>query len=75
MPAEVVVAEVAIPTPAPASVDLTQTLAESGLVMVQTTSAAVVAEAAPAAKLGRPRKAAAVVAEAEPLQMVETQGK
>jgi ribonuclease E len=67
------------PTPAAevAPVDLAATLAESGLVMVQTTSAApVMAVAEPAPKLGRPRKAKAVVASAdEPLVMVETGNK
>jgi ribonuclease E len=54
--------------------DLDKTLAESGLVMVQTTStAAIGAEPAAAPKLGRPRKEKpAVTEEAAPLQMVET---
>jgi ribonuclease E len=56
-------------------VNLEATLAESGLVLVQTTSAAVaVAQAEPPVKLGRPRKAkpAAEQAESETLVMVET---
>ena len=56
-------------------VNLEATLAESGLVMVQTTSAAVVvAQAETPAKLGRPRKAkpAAEQTESESLVMVET---
>ena len=56
-------------------VNLEATLAESGLVMVQTTSATVaVAQAEAPAKLGRPRKAkpATDQAESESLVMVET---
>ncbi|MBU3697103.1 Rne/Rng family ribonuclease [Dechloromonas sp.] len=76
-----VVVETATPVvsePAPvAPVDLAATLADSGLVMVQTTSAApmvAVAESAP--KLGRARKPKAVVAGSdEPLVMVETGNK
>jgi ribonuclease E len=73
-----VVEPVAAPvvTPVAEPVDLEKTLADSGLVMVQTSStASVVAEPAPAPKLGRPRKEKSVaqVAEGEPLQMVETQ--
>ncbi|RIX46092.1 MAG: Rne/Rng family ribonuclease [Rhodocyclales bacterium GT-UBC] len=57
-----------------APVDLQQVLSESGLILVQTTSAPAVSvppEAPP--KLGRPRKAKPVAASDEgPLQMVET---
>ncbi|UCV30147.1 Rne/Rng family ribonuclease [Ferribacterium limneticum] len=64
------------PTPVAAEpVNLEATLAESGLVMVQTTSATVaVAQAEAPAKLGRPRKAKPAVdqAESESLVMVET---
>ncbi|MFZ2267026.1 MAG: Rne/Rng family ribonuclease [Azonexus sp.] len=58
-----------------APVDLETSLAESGLVLVQTTTAAVIAQPEPPVKLGRPRKAKAVDEQAEeaPLQMVETQ--
>lgn len=49
-------------------------LAESGLVMVQTTAPVTIAQAEPPAKLGRPRKAkAAAEAADEPMVMVETQ--
>jgi ribonuclease E len=61
-------------TPAEPAPDLDQVLAESGLVLVQTTGtvAAMPAEAPP--KLGRPRKQTATTATAdEPLLMVETQ--
>ena len=60
-----------------ALVDLAATLADSGLVMVQTTSAApMVTVAEPAPKLGRARKPKAVVAGSdEPLVMVETGNK
>ncbi len=67
-----------IEAPAPVVAEpanLEATLAESGLVMVQTTSAAVVvAQAETPAKLGRPRKAkpAAEQTESESLVMVET---
>jgi len=66
------------PAPAPVvaePVNLEATLAESGLVMVQTTSAAVAAaQPEPPVKLGRPRKAkpASKQAESESLVMVET---
>ena len=60
-------------TVAAAPVDLEATLAETGLVMVQTTFAAPVAQAEPQVKLGRPRKPKAVdAANDEPLVMVET---
>ena len=57
-----------------APLDLAATLAESGLVMVQTSSTApAVIITEPAPKLGRPRKPKAVVAGSdEPLVMVET---
>ncbi len=54
-------------------VDLAQTLAESGLVLVQTTSAAVDIQPEPPVKLGRPRKPkAAAPSEDAPLVLVET---
>jgi ribonuclease E len=59
----------------PEPLDLDTTLAESGLVMVQTSSAATFeAPAEPPVKLGRPRKPKPVATEAaeEPLVMVET---
>jgi len=67
--------ENAAPAVVSPTVDLSATLAESGLVLVQTTSAAVVAQAEPPVKLGRPRKPKAAVEQTEeaPLQMVETQ--
>ena len=59
--------------PAPEPVDLDKALAESGLVLVQTTAAAPVPVEEPRVQLGRPRKAKAPAAEnAEPLVMVET---
>ena len=56
------------------TVDLEQTLAESGLMMVQTTAAAVISPIAAPAKLGRPRKPKPLAdqADAEPLISVET---
>ncbi|MGV0949455.1 MAG: Rne/Rng family ribonuclease [Azonexus sp.] len=69
---EMVVAPVEVPAAAP--VDLGQTLAESGLVLVQTTAAAAVAQPEPPVKLGRPRKLKAEeVTEETSLVMVETQ--
>ncbi|HQU79994.1 MAG TPA: Rne/Rng family ribonuclease [Azonexus sp.] len=57
-----------------APLDLDKTLAESGLVMVQTTAPAVVAQPEPAPKLGRPRRQKAVEAGNDaPMEMVETQ--
>ncbi len=57
-----------------APTDLDAVLSESGLVMVQTTSAVAVAPSEPAVKLGRPRKPkAADAVQAEALVMVETQ--
>jgi ribonuclease E len=57
-----------------APVDLSKTLSESGLVLVQTTAAAVVAQPEPPVKLGRPRKLKTVEATGEvSLVMVETQ--
>ena len=54
-------------------VDIAAALAESGLVLVQTSAAATsVAQAEPPVKLGRQRKPKAVVADSEPLMMVET---
>jgi ribonuclease E len=61
----------AIPEP----IDISSALAESGLVLVQTTAPAIaIAQAEPPVKLGRPRKqkAAAEQAESEPLVLVET---
>jgi len=67
--------EVQAPVIAAEPVDLEKTLADSGLVLVQTTSAAVI-EQQPAApvKLGRPRKSKAPAEQTEeaPLVMVET---
>ena len=77
-PSVVETATPVVSEPAPvALVDLAATLADSGLVMVQTTSAApMVAVAEPAPKLGRARKPKAVVAGSdEPLVMVETGNK
>jgi ribonuclease E len=57
------------------SVNLEQTLADSGLVLVQTTSApAIVPQPEPAVKLGRPRKQKPLAEQADdvPLTMVET---
>jgi ribonuclease E len=68
----VVVPAVVVPEP---KVDLTQSLSESGLVMVQTTAPTSLAQQAEAPpKLGRPRKQkpAAEQAEEAPLVMVET---
>ena len=67
-----------IAPPAPvqeaAPLDLDKTLAESGLVMVQTTAPAVIAQPEPAPKLGRPRKQKVVEAGSDgPMEMVETQ--
>ena len=59
----------------PEPIDLTSALAESGLVLVQTTAPAVaIAPTEPPVKLGRPRKQKSVTeqAENEPLVMVET---
>jgi ribonuclease E len=59
----------------PEPIDISSALAESGLVLVQTTAPAVaMAPAEPPVKLGRPRKqkAAAEQAESEPLVLVET---
>lgn len=83
-PAELVVESLA-PAPEPvvarepepvvvAPVDLQASLAESGLVLVQTTTAAVVTQQEPPVKLGRPRKQKALDEQPEeaPLQMVET---
>ncbi|MCL2345136.1 MAG: Rne/Rng family ribonuclease [Desulfobulbus sp.] len=73
-----VVAEASAPEPVAASApievataDLQQTLADSGLVLIQTTAAAV-AQPEPPVRLGRPRKAHAGQAADEPLMMVET---
>ena len=65
----------AVAAPAVEPVDLEKTLTESGLVMVQTTAAAVVAQPEPPVKLGRPRKQKPLTEQAEsvPLVMVETQ--
>jgi ribonuclease E len=70
---EAVQVESAPAAPAAEPVNLEQALNESGLILVQTTAAAVVAEPAPAPKLGRPRKAKpAEQTEVAPLVMVET---
>ncbi|MBS1157931.1 MAG: RNAse [Proteobacteria bacterium] len=63
------------PAPLSAPVDLEKTLAESGLVLVQTTAAVVIAQPEAPVKLGRPRKPKQLAEQAEeaPLQMVETQ--
>ncbi|UCV24874.1 Rne/Rng family ribonuclease [Ferribacterium limneticum] len=69
---ETVIQSVAV---VPEPIDLTSALAESGLVLVQTTAPAVaIAPAEPPVKLGRPRKQKSVTeqAENEPLVMVET---
>jgi len=65
----------AISTPVVEPVNLEKSLTESGLVMVQTTAAAVVAQPEPPVKLGRPRKQKVLAEQAEsaPLVMVETQ--
>jgi ribonuclease E len=69
---ELPVAPVAAQVAAP--VDLDKTLSESGLVLVQTTAAAIVAQPEPPVKLGRPRKQKTVEADEEiSLVMVETQ--
>jgi ribonuclease E len=61
------------PAPAAEPVDLEESLAASGLVLVQTTGTTVAQPEAPP-RLGRPRKAKAVEAGSEaPLMMVETQ--
>ena len=68
-----------LPVAAPAAVlaatdDLDAALSESGLVMVQTTSAITVAPVEAPVKLGRPRKPKTTeTSQAEPLVMVETQ--
>ena len=67
-------AEVTAPAPAAAAPDLNAVLADSGLVMVQTTSTAVpVAEAEPPAPRGRPRRSRPTPVADEPMVMVETQ--
>jgi ribonuclease E len=66
----------AIVVPVVAAADLGKTLAESGLVLVQTSSVAVVvAEPEPPVRLGRPRKAKTGIEQNAdaPLMMVETQ--
>ena len=69
---EMVVPPVA--TPEAVVIDIDKTLAESGLVMVQTTAPAAIMQPEPPPKLGRPRKAKAIEAENDaPLQMIETQ--
>jgi ribonuclease E len=60
------------PAPKPAPVDLSGSLQQAGLVMIETSHAAPAADTfAPAQPLGRKPKPAAVIAN-EPLQMVET---
>jgi ribonuclease E len=64
-----------VSAPAPEPLDIESALAESGLVLVQTTAPTMaIAPAEPPVKLGRPRKQkpAAELAENEPLVMVET---
>jgi len=69
---EMPVVPVAVQVAAP--VDLGKTLSESGLILVQTTAAAVVAQPEPPVKLGRQRKPKTVeAAEEVSLVMVETQ--
>ncbi|KAF0163630.1 MAG: ribonuclease E [Rhodocyclaceae bacterium] len=73
-PKPAVVAEPIIvpPAPKPAPVDLSGSLQQAGLVMIETSHAAPPADTfAPAQPLGRKPKAAPVIA-SEPLQMVET---
>jgi ribonuclease E len=70
---EIVVLPAATPE-AVVAIDLDKTLAESGLVMVQTSAPAAIIQPEPPPKLGRPRKAKVVEAENDaPLQIVETQ--
>jgi ribonuclease E len=67
-----------IEKPAPASppIDLSKTLAESGLVMIETQNAAPTSLAAePAPQLGRRRPPPAVTVTNEPLVQIETQSK
>jgi ribonuclease E len=69
------VATESVTQPVAEPIDITSALAESGLVLVQTSVAAVaVAQPEPPVKLGRPRKQkpAEAQAESEPLVMVET---
>ena len=68
---EIIAPTVAI---APKPVDLEKTLADSGLMMVQTTAAVVVAQPEAPIKLGRPRKQKPLndQADSEPLVSVET---
>ncbi|AXS79798.1 Rne/Rng family ribonuclease [Dechloromonas sp. HYN0024] len=69
----VIATPVVEPVAAPEPVDIASALAESGLVLVQTSAASIaVAPAEPPVKLGRPRKPKAVVTDGEPLMMVET---
>ncbi|MGE5472542.1 MAG: Rne/Rng family ribonuclease [Bacteroidota bacterium] len=71
--AETTPASIATPIVAPA--DLEKSLADSGLVLVQTSDAApLIAQPEAPVRLGRPRKQKAAVEQAEsaPLQMVET---
>jgi ribonuclease E len=76
-PVEASIAEATEVTP-PATaqevpVDLEKTLAESGLMMIQTTAPAVVAQPEPPVKLGRPRKPKAAADQTDaPLISVET---
>ncbi|WP_371325200.1 Rne/Rng family ribonuclease [Dechloromonas sp. ZY10] len=64
-----------LPAAAPLTANVEQALAESGLVMVQTTSSAAPVTSEVPVKLGRPRKARSVNVESEPLVMVETGNK
>ncbi|MDR1996401.1 Rne/Rng family ribonuclease [Azonexus sp.] len=73
-PASVPVPVVTAAPIAVAAADLEQTLTDSGLVLVQTTTAAVAQQPEPPVRLGRPRKPKADVGQVtdEPLMMVET---
>jgi ribonuclease E len=69
---ETIVAPAVAPPP-PEPVDLDKALAESGLVLIQTTATAPILVEEPPVRLGRPRKPKAATTEAnEPLVMVET---
>lgn len=70
-----VVEAVVEPVVETAPLDLNKTLADSGLVMVQTSSVTIEVPATVPAKLGRPRKQKTVAESSEetPLMMVETQ--
>jgi ribonuclease E len=60
----------------PSSVDLDKTLADSGLIMVQTTATPAITQAETPIKLGRARKPKVVATDdGAPLMMIETQAK